>query len=153
MTKLLLLVSLLALSACGGGSDSGADEQPTGGVSQAGDMVPDIYTGVYNGSIQGTASALGISLSDSFPITITVNQNMVRFDGDDPDETFSVGLRNDGTFSGVLNYDDDQCSGDVQVEGIVDGNNASGSFGGDGSCAVDGNNITVELIGTFTAAK
>ncbi|MBX2849338.1 MAG: hypothetical protein KTR16_13525 [Acidiferrobacterales bacterium] len=152
MTKFILLFSLLALGACGGGSDSGADAQIPG-VSLAGDMVPDRFTGVYNGSIQGTASALGVTLSDSFPITITVNQNMVRFDGDDPDETFSVGLRNDGTFSGILNYNDDQCAGDVQVEGIVDGNNASGSFGGEGSCEYGGNTIDVELIGTFTAAK
>jgi len=153
MIKLLTFISLLALSACGDGdSDSGAGDSDSG-VSQSGAMVPANFTGVYSGAIQGTATALGISLSDSFPITITVNQDVVRFDGDDPDETFTVGLRNDGTFSGVLNYDDDRCVGDVQVNGIVDGNNASGSFGGDGSCEFEGNNVGVELEGTFTAAK
>ncbi|MDB4511897.1 hypothetical protein N9060_00400 [Arenicella sp.] len=155
MIRYLLLISLILISSCGGGgSDSGASSDPqASSVSQAGDSVPANFSGVYNGSIQGSATALNVSLSDSFPISITVEQNRVRFDGDDPDETFSAGLRNDGTFSGVLNYDDDECLGNVQLEGIVDGTNASGSFGGNGSCAVGGNNIEVEITGTFTAAK
>jgi len=151
MKKILILVSCCFLFACGGGSsDSGgmvADTLP-------GSNVPANFAGVYTGTITFTASALGISETDSFPITVTVtNDAMVRFDGDDPDETFTVGLADDGSFAGNLQISEDPCTGSVGVTGSVNGTTASGDVSGSGSCTVEGVNVDVTLEGNFTASQ
>ena len=96
-------VGVESRSACGGGgSDSGSMVEAT----LPGTNVPISFIGTYQGTLNVNASALGNSISDSFPITITVNEDgTIRFDGDDPDETFTVGLQNDGVFQGNLPLD------------------------------------------------
>jgi hypothetical protein len=151
MKKILFVLSLFLLSAC---SSSDSD---SGGMVEAtlpGTDIPASFAGTYVGTLNVTASALGLSESDSFPITITVtNDGMVRFDGDDPDETFTVGLTNEGAFSGNLPINEDECTGSVGTEGMVDGTNASGTISGDGTCVIDGLTVDVTLEGDFTASK
>ena len=151
MKKLLVLFACCFLIACGGGSSD------SGGMVDAtlpGTNVPANFAGTYTGMITFTASALGITETDSFPITVTVTDDaMVRFDGDDPDETFTVGLGNDGGFSGNLPINEDPCSGSVGVTGVVDGTTASGSISGSGNCNVNGLDVDVTLEGTFTATR
>ncbi len=147
----LILIILLFVTACGGGgSDSG------GGVedSMAGDNLPANFIGVYIGLLNLEASAAGITERDSVEITITVNADgTIRFDGDDPDETFTVGITNSGQFSGNLPIDQDGCVGTVAVTGQVDGTTASGSLEGEGECRISGLDLDVTLRGDFNATK
>lgn len=150
--KILCLFPLMVmLVACDSGdSDSGSMVEPT----LPGTNVPANFVGTYNGTITVTAEALNLSETDTFPITITVTDDaMVRFDGDDPDETFTTGLANDGRFSGNLPIDEDECSGNLSTTGQVDGTNASGEVNGDGQCRIGALTVDVTLRGTFTASK
>lgn len=151
MKKILFIVSMMILSACSsGGSDSGGMVTPT----LPGTTIPANFAGVYTGTLNVTASALGITERDSFPITVTVtNDGMVRFDGDDPEETFTVGLTNTGDFSGNLPIDEDECTGSVGAMGRVDGTNATGTVSGSGTCKINGLTVDVTLEGDFSATK
>ena len=152
MKKSLLIFTLsIFLFSCGsGGSDSGGMVDAT----LPGTDVPASFVGVYSGTLNLTASALGLTESDSFPITVTVtNDGMVRFDGDSPDETFTVGIENGGAFRGNLVINEDECSGSVAVSGSVDGTTASGTISGDGECDLDGTNVSVTLSGDFSASR
>ena len=77
----------------------------------------------------------------------------MRFDGDDPDETFTVGISNSGDFSGNVTITEDPCSGNISVTGRVDGSRASGDVTGDGECTINGVNLSVTLSGDFSANK
>jgi len=152
MKKITLLLCLLILAACGDGdSDSGGDTAD----SQMNDVLPANFVGVYTGTIEATATAIGIiSLSETYPITITVTaDNMIRFDGDEPDETFTAVITNDGAFSGGLPFNDEDCTATINTEGTVDGVIASGTVDGSGVCLLDGNSVDVTLEGTFTATR
>lgn len=150
MKKIILCFCLLLIAACGGGdSSSGA-----GDTTNPGDSIPANFVGTYNGTLNLTASAVGLTESDSFPIMVTVmSDGTVRFDGDDPDETFTAGITNAGEFSGGIEVTEDECSGSLSVTGRVDGSVASGSVTGDGQCTVNGVNISVTLRGDFSANK
>lgn len=141
---------LLVLIACGsGGSDSGGGEDTT-----PGDGIPTNFIGTYKGLLNLEASAAGITERDSVEITITVNSDgTIRFDGDDPDETFTVGVTNAGEFSGSLPINQEGCVGTVSVSGRVDGTTASGTLQGAGKCKVSGLDLDVTLRGDFTAIK
>ncbi|MFT4629527.1 MAG: hypothetical protein ACI9WC_000593 [Arenicella sp.] len=79
-----------------------------------------------------TANTVGLTESDSFPITVTVLANRtVRFDGDDPDETFMVGITNAGDFTRNISVVEDECSGTLSVTGRVAGSLATGNVTGD----------------------
>lgn len=117
-------------------------------------MIPANFVGTYTGSLNLVASALGIEERDSFPITITVTADgMLRFDGDDPDETVTVGVTNDGDFSASISITEDPCEGTISVTGTVNGTTASGTVDGEGSCELSGLNVDVELSGDFSANK
>ncbi len=148
--KNIFLVSIsLFLASCGGGSSTGAQVDE----SVAGDMVPDSFVGVYTGTLTVTAQAIGITESGTFPITVTVTDDgMIRFDGDDPEETFTTGLMNDGSFSGNLPIDEDPCEGVVGTVGMIVGNTVSGTLTGEGSCEEGILDLDVELDGTFSAS-
>ena len=153
MKKLFIVVLSAFLFSCGSGdSDSGGMATPT----LPGTDVPANFAGVYNGTLNVTASALGITESDSFPISVTVTDDaMVRFDGDSPEETFTVALENGGAFRGVLPIDEDECTGTVNVSGTIDssGTTASGTVEGSGRCIISGTTIDVELMGDFSATR
>lgn len=153
MIKRISLVFLIVvgLAACGGGdSDSGAMVEPT----LPGTNVPASFAGTYRGTLTITAQALTLTETDTFDITITVTEDaMVRFDGDDPDETFTVGLSNDGTFAGNFDVNEDECTGSLATTGRVDGTTASGDVSGEGRCDISGLSADVTLTGTFTATK
>ena len=147
--NLLIATTLLFLAACGGGSDSGGDIDQ----SEAGDMTPISFVGVYTGTITFTAEAVGVTETDTFPITITVTEDgMIRIDGDDPGETSTTGLANDGTFAGNLEIDEDECSGNVGYTGSIVNMVASGDLSGSGSCDIGLTNVDVTLVGTFSAS-
>ncbi len=149
--SLIAFLLLLTLTACGGGdSDSGAMVEPT----LPGTNVPANFAGTYTGTLTVTASAAGLTETDSFPITVTVTDDaMVRFDGDDPDETFTVGLENDGTFRGNLPIEVDDCSGNLSTTGQVDGTRVTGEVNGSGECDVGILSVDVTLEGTFEATR
>ncbi len=147
-----LLLGGLFLSGCDiGGSSSGADQVDN---SIAGDMLPPEFVGVYIGTVDVRAEASGISERDTFPITITVRADgTLTFDGDDPDETFTVGIANDGTFSGNLRIDDEEVSGVLGVSGRVDGVTASGDIEGEGEVDTGVVTLAVDVTGSFSATK
>lgn len=150
MKKIIVSFCLLFITACGGGdSSSGAGDNTSPGES-----IPANFVGTYTGTLNLTASAVGLTESDSFSITVTVmSDGTVRFDGDEPDETFTVGITNAGDFSGSITVTEDECSGTLSVTGRVDGSQASGSVTGDGQCTVNGVNLSVTLRGDFSASK
>ena len=152
--KAIFAVSIMSLLLTGceiGGSSSGADQVEN---SMVGDMIPAEFVGTYIGTVDIRAEASGLSESDTFPITITVTADgMIRFDGDDPDETFTVGLENDGSFSGNLRIDDDDVEGVLGVSGRVDGTTASGTIVGEGTVDTGAVSLAVEVTGSFSATK
>ncbi len=154
----LVFVLLFTLVGCGGGdSDSGSMVEPT----VPGDSLPANFVGTYTGTLTATARALGLSQTDTFPITIVVTEDgEIRFEGDDPDETFTAAVANDGSFAvdvsaSDLDSDIDECdsSTSISVTGQVDGTTASGDIEGEGRCSVDGITADIELSGSFTATK
>jgi hypothetical protein len=148
--SLLVFVSCFLIACSGGGSDSGGMVDPT----LPGSNVPASFVGTYVGTLTVTATALGISESESIPITVTVTSDgMVRFTGDDAEEVFTVGLGNDGAFSGNLPINEDPCSGSAGVTGTVDGTTASGNLIGSGTCDVSGLEVEVTLEGSFSAGR
>lgn len=150
MKNIILALNILFLAACGGGGSS------SGGPTEPGSNIPAAFVGTYQGTLNLTASALGITQSESFPITITVTADgQLRFDGDEPDETFTVGVTNDGRFNGSLSINEQGCEGTVTIDGAINsaGTNASGSVDGDGSCTIDGVSVDVDLGGDFSANK
>lgn len=149
---IIVFVSLLFLASCGGNSTSGAQVEE----STAGTMLPAVFIGVYKGTLTVTAKAAGLTESDMFEITVTVTPDgMIKFDGDDPDETFTVGLMNNGEFSGNLAINEDPCKGTVGVTGKVNGagTTVSGTVKGEGVCEEGILKVDVDLEGTFTATK
>lgn len=151
MKKLLVLFSFVFIAACGGGgSDSGGMVAPT----LPGTNVPASYAGVYTGTLNLEASALGITQSDSYPLTVTVTDDaMVRFDVDD--ESVTVGLANDGAFRANLPVPANSagCTGSIAIDGTVDGTTASGMLSGEGRCNISGLNTDVTLSGDFSATR
>jgi len=121
-------------------------------VEVAAGPVPNELVGTYTGTISGEASARSLPLSENFEedITIIVNSdNTITFAGDDPDEVFTTNIGSNGGFNGSLEIDEDDCSGTINVSGVVDGNTAQGDVGGEGEC--DG--IDVDLTGSFFAQQ
>ena len=152
MSRVLLILALsFMLASCGGGgSSAGAQVAET----TAGDNLPASFVGVYTGTLTVTARGGGLSETDTFPVTVTVNaDSTVRFDGDEPNETFTVGITNAGAFSGNLSINESDCEGVVGITGTVDGTNAMGTVVGEGVCDVSLIDINVDLEGTFTARK
>jgi len=149
MKNAFIAILCLFLFACGGSSDSGGAVEN----SQPGDMLPANFVGTYTGMLNLTASAAGLSESDSFPITITVfADGTIRFEGDDPEETFTVGVTNAGAFSGSVDIVEDECSGTINLTGSVDGTTASGNVDGSGTCTINGLSVDVDLAGDFSAS-
>ncbi len=151
MKKLLVLFSFVFLAACGGGgSDSGGMVIPT----LPGTNVPASFAGVYTGTLNLEASALGITERESYPITVTVTDNaMVRFDIDG--DSVTVGLANDGEFRANLPVPPNSadCTGTIGIEGSVDGTTASGTLSGEGRCNISGLTADVTLSGDFSATR
>ena len=151
--KKLLFVSILLmfLASCGGNSTTGAQVEE----SEAGMMIPDSFVGVYVGSLTVTAEVAGIfDETDTFDITVTVTEDgMVLFEGDDPDETFTVGLTDEGTFSGNIFIDEDPCEGVVGALGAFVGDTVSGTVDGEGVCSEGLIELDADLEGTFSATR
>jgi len=148
--NILILSFVFLLASCGGSSSTGAQVEE----SIPGTMIPASFIGVYTGTLNVTAEAIGITESDSFPITITVTDDgMIRFDGDEPDETFTVGLMDNGDFSGNLPIDVDPCEGTIGVVGTVDGTNITGTVSGEGVCEEGILELDVDLEGDFSASR
>jgi len=150
LKRVFVFSFLLLLAACGGSSDSGGNVENT----QPGDMLPANFIGTYTGTLTLTASAAGLTQTESAEITLIVAADgTVTFRGDDPDETFTVGISNAGEFSGFVDIVEDECSGNISVQGSVDGTNATASVQGEGSCTVNGLTVNVDLTGNLTASK
>lgn len=149
--SLILMPVVVLLLACGGGgSDSGGGIEPTA----PGQNLPANFVGTYIGQLNFVAEALGLTESGSIAITITVMQNgTVRFDGDDADETFTVGITDAGEFAGELTVNEAVCQGTIGVSGSVDGTTASGTVQGEGECTDNGLTLDVDLSGDFNATK
>ena len=151
---LFIFFAFLSLSACElGSSDSGADQVPN---TDPGDSIPSEFVGVYVGTLNAEVEANSINVTESysFPITITVSADgMIRFDGDEPDETFTVGVANDGTFSGNLRVEDDDVQGTLGVSGRVDGSTAQGDVTGEGEVDTGLVTVGVTVRGNFSATK
>ncbi|MDB4511898.1 hypothetical protein N9060_00405 [Arenicella sp.] len=146
----LLVTALLFLASCGGDSDSGGQGDGTGPDN----MTAASFVGVYMGNLTVTAEAIGITETDTFPITITVTEDgLIRFDGDDPGETSSTTLANDGTFVGNLPINEPECSGNVVYTGSIVNTIASGDLDGSGSCDIGLTTVDVTLEGTFSASR
>lgn len=119
-------------------------------TTPAGQNIPSNFVGVYRGTINASIRGLGLSESGSFPITVTVMEDgTVRFDGDDPDETFTTGISDAGNFSGSLQQSEDSCSGNLNGIGQVDGTNATGTV----ECEQGLIKIEAQLDGDFLATK
>lgn len=154
MKHLFILVVVFTVSlitGCGGGSSSSGGAVAT---TAPGQNLPAEFVGVYRGTLNLRAEAGGLSDSDSFAITITVFEDgTIRFDGDEPDETFTAGVTDAGDFAGNININESDCSGMLAVTGQVDGSTASGTVMGEGTCNFDGINLDVQLSGDFNAIK
>jgi len=115
---------------------------------------PVVNTHTYNGEATGTLVISGannetatfnetvtLSVSDDRSLTFTVD-----------DESFNAQVATDSTFSGTFTFDiggAGVCVVDINVNGVIDGTNASGSASGSDACA--GNTATFNA--TFTATS
>lgn len=149
--QLIIALAFIALTACGGGgSDSGSAAE----VTLTSDAFPARFVGIYTGVVNFTATATGLSESDSFPITVTVfADGRLRFDGDDPEETVTVVVDNNGQFVAAISIAEAPCTATFNVNGSVDGVTAAGAVDGQGSCSQDGLTIDVVLTGDFSASR
>ena len=141
-----IVFSSIILVACGGSDTSVDNVEVTSGP------VPNEFVGTYNGTISGRASAELLPVSESFEEDITIivrEDNTITFAGDDPDEVFTTNIGSNGGFNGSLFIDEDDCEGQINVSGTVDGSVAQGEIGGEGEC--DG--VDVDLTGTFNATQ
>jgi len=153
MKKILSLWHIIlfaTLTACsGGGSDSGG---PAGSF-------PAAFVGVYQGTLNVTVSAAGISQSDSAPITITVTPDaQLQFSSSETDETFSVGVTNDGSFNLNIDFvvDGLECTNmalDAAGQINAAGTSISADVTGQATCTVEGITLDVELSGELLASR
>lgn len=144
LVSVLLVVSLGLLQACSKG-DTSVDSLPvTDGA------VPSEFVGTYTGTLTATAKSGPLDKSTTDSITIIVGaDNTVRFQGDDPEEVFVTTVGANGNFNGVLPIKLDDCTGNINVSGNVNGSVASGDLGGTGRC----NSVSVGVSGSFNATK
>jgi len=151
MKKLILaFVSIVFLASCGGNSTSGAQVEE----SEAGSMTPASFVGDYAGTLTVTVEALSITETYTFPVTATVTMDgMITFNGDDPGETFTVGLTDEGTFSGNLFINEDDCEGTIGIVGSISGSTMSGTGEGEGVCESGILEVDVDLDGTFNLER
>ena len=139
MKKIVLALFVLALVGCdSGGSSSGSDAQITNTNTTSPENIGAQYAGTYRGRLEGTYTApqLGLSDSDSVPVTIVIENNgntSVTVDG----RTYSGSLDTD-TITAVVNinetYDDITCTGRVNVNAQIAGRTISGDANGTGRC-------------------
>jgi len=142
------LLTLSMVAACGGGSSSSGSN--TGATTTGSN---DNIDGTYLGTINFTVSALGLSQSESEPITFTIDNNALTYQGDDSNERFSVPVDGQGNFNGSFNFSEDGCSATFRLNGTVNAPNITGSVDGDGECRVSGDDVSVSVEGDFSATR
>ena len=159
MKRFVFALLVLALTGCdsGGGSSSGSNAEITDSNTTSAENIGTQYAGTYKGTIEGTytATELGLSDSDSSPVTIVIDSN--------GNTTVSVDGRN---YSGSLDSDsitarvnvnetskDITCTGTVNVNARISGNTISGEANGTGECRQGSLKTPVQVAGVLNASK
>ena len=158
MKKIVLALLVLILTGCdSGGSSSGSNTEIIDTNTTSPENIGTQYAGTYRGRLEGTytAPALGLSDSDSEPITIIIDNNgntTVRVDG--------------RTYTGSLDYDlvtaivnvnetsnDISCQGRVNINARISGNTINGEANGAGECAQGSVSTPVQVAGVLNASR
>lgn len=154
----ILLATLMAFSGC-----STSETSSGGGTSGAGAVtgaVPSSLAGTYTGTATANASALGLSESETVPITIIIDQNGSVTIQSGSDIFPNAAILNGNTFTQSQTFNNQDfgsaiCSGTLILQGSIDGNGvitatlSSQSV----SCNVNGIAIPGTVTGSLTAKK
>ena len=139
---------IMFLAACGGG---GSD---SGGTAEANN------DGVFVGTIEATASTIGLSQTESAPLQIVVQDNAVTSITID-DESTTGSFPIDGNnitvsvdASTLVDIDDDvSCSGPIDLIINFAGDTLDGTLAASLDCMFEGAAIPVDVTGTLTATR
>ena len=158
MKKVFIALFAVILVGCdSGGSSSGSSVNVTDDNTTSPENIGAQFAGTYNGTIEGTytASELGLSDSDSTPITIIIEPNgntTVRAEG----RTYSGSLDTD-RITAVINvnetYEDIRCTGTINVNAQISGDTISGTANGAGECSQGAVTTPVRVAGVLNASR
>jgi uncharacterized protein YceK len=166
----ILLATLMVCSGCststsetssgGGSSGAGAGTGSPATGSPVTGAVPSSLAGTYTGAATATASALGISESETVPITIIIDQNgsVTIQSGSDIFPNAAILNGNSFTQSQTFNNQDFGsaiCSGTLSLQGSIDGNGVITATLSSQSvvCTINGIAIPGTVTGSLTATK
>ncbi len=158
MKKVFIALFAAILIGCdSGGSSSGSSAIVTDSNPTSPENIGAQYAGTYRGTIEGTytATELGLSDSDSTPITIIIDSNgntTVRAEG----RTYTGSLDTDRITAVVdvnETYQDITCTGTVNVNARISGNTISGTANGAGRCSQGSVTTPVQVAGVLNASK
>ena len=145
MKQIILLISTLALTACGGGSSN----------SGGGGGTPASFAGTYNGFATVTLSAPGLSpapSSGTIQIVIDAQGNVTS----DPGTEFSgTGTLSGSTFTvtvpaAAFSQPGVTCTGAVMIAGTVSGATITSAISANGLVC---NGISFQITGSYEAAR
>ena len=158
MKRVLIALVAIIMAGCDSGSSStGSSAEVTDSNTSSPQQIGAQFAGTYRGTIEGTytATALGLSDSDSTPITIIIESNgdvTVRAEG----RSYSGSLDSDRITAVVdvkETYEDISCDGTVNVNAQISGNTISGTANGAGECSQGSVKTPVRVAGVLNASK
>ncbi len=158
MKKFVLATLVLILTGCdSGGSSSGSNAQVTDTNPTSPENIGAQYAGTYRGRLEGTytAPALGLSDTDSTPVTIVIERNgntTVTVEG----RSYTGSLDTD-TVTAVVNVNetsnDITCTGRVNVNARIVGDTINGEANGAGECSQGTVQTPVQVAGVLNASR
>jgi len=158
MKKYMLALLVLVLAGCdSGGSSSGSSTEVVNTNTSSPENIGTQYAGTYRGRLEGTytAPALGLSDSDSEPVTIVIDNSgntTVTVDG----RSYTGSLDSD-SITAIVNVNetsnDISCKGRVNVNARISGNTISGEANGAGECSQGSVKTPVQVAAVLNASK
>ena len=158
MKKIVLALLVVVLTGCdSGGSSSGSSTEVINTNPTSPENIGSQYAGTYTGRLEGTYTApeLGLTDSDSTPVTIVIDSNgntTVTVEG----RSYTGSLDTD-TVTAVVTVNetsnDITCTGTVNVNARISGRTISGEANGAGECRQGSVQTPVQVAGVLNASR
>ena len=158
MRKVFIALVAIIIAGCdSGGSSSGSSANVTDSNTSSPEQIGAQYAGTYAGILEATytATELGLSDSESTPISIVIESNgnaTITVEG----RTYAGSLNTD-SITAVINveetYQDISCTGRVSVEASLSTNSIDGTASGMGECSQGSITTPVLVAGVLNATR